>query len=51
MLAGKKTYILGALGLLTLAAQVYYGADPSKAMQDALTILMGMTIRHGIATK
>lgn len=52
MLQGKKTYILGIIAMITVIGQFLSGDMPAAtAINDALTFLMGMTIRRGIANK
>lgn len=49
-LKGKKTYIAGAIGVLTAIASYLTGdVTAAQAGQLILTALLGMTLRHGIA--
>jgi hypothetical protein len=48
---GKKTYIMGCIGIITaIATYLTGGCDSGQLMQVVLTSLMGMTLRHGIET-
>lgn len=50
MLDGKKTYIAGIAAILGSVAGVMSGAmDPGTAINNCVTAVLGMTIRHGIA--
>ena len=52
MLAGYKTYIIGGLAIIGAVAGYLVGdLSMADAIQAAVTAAMGMTIRHGIATK
>lgn len=52
ILAGKKTYITGILGLLTaLGAYLTGDAASVEALQLALTSLLGITIRGALKDK
>ena len=49
-LKGKKTYILGGLGLLTAIASYLVGdATAAEAGQAALTSVLAMTLRNSIS--
>lgn len=46
---GKKTYIVGGLGILGAAASYLVGdATAPQAAQMALTAVLGMTVRSAI---
>lgn len=46
---GKKTYIVGGLGILTAAASYLVGdANAMEAGQMALTAVLGMTMRNAL---
>lgn len=48
-LKGKKTYVVGALGILGAAASYLTGdATSAQAAQLALTAVLGMTLRNAI---
>lgn len=48
-LKGRKTYILGGLGLLTAVVSYLVGdATAAEAGQAALTSVLAMTLRNGI---
>lgn len=48
---GKKTYIVGALGILGTIGGIIGGSiDQATGIQTILGLVMGMTIRHGIST-
>lgn len=49
MLAGKKTYIVGGLGIVSALASYLVGdVDAAQAAQLALTAVLSMTLRHGL---
>lgn len=49
---GKKTYILGALGIVTAVVTWLVGdMDTGAMLQAILTAALGMSVRHGIATQ
>lgn len=49
-LKGKKTYILGGLGLLGAIASYLVGdATAAEAGQAALTSILAITLRNGMA--
>lgn len=49
-LKGKKTYILGALGIVGAVASYLVGdANAMEAGQMALTAILGMTVRNAIS--
>lgn len=52
ILAGKKTYITGVLGILA-AVGAYLSGDASlvDAIQLGITSLLGMTIRSAVGSK
>lgn len=48
-LKGKKTYIVGALGVIGAVASYLVGdATAAEAGQAALTAVLAMTLRNGI---
>ncbi len=48
-LKGKKTYIVGGLGVLGAIASYLVGdATAPQAAQAALTSVLAMTLRHGM---
>ena len=48
-LKGKKTYIVGGLGVVGAIASFLVGdANAAEAAQAALTSVLAMTIRNGI---
>ena len=48
-LKGKKTYIVGALGVLGAVASFLVGdATAAQASQAVLTAILGMTLRNAI---
>jgi len=50
-LAGRKTYVAGALSLIGTAAAYLTGdLTLADALQTAIPTLLAMTVRHGIAT-
>lgn len=50
ILAGKKTYVVGVIGIIGAIASYLVGdATVTQAGQAILTALLGMTIRHGVA--
>lgn len=52
MLQGKKTYAVGAVSILgTLAAALAGQISYPDAAQLIVTAIMGMTVRHGVATE
>ncbi|MCU1324994.1 MAG: hypothetical protein JWN34_364 [Bryobacterales bacterium] len=52
ILAGRKTYILAALGILTAACGYLDGdLDAGQALQALLAALTAATIRHGVTTE
>lgn len=49
-LKGKKTYIVGALGVVGAVASYLVGdATAPQAAQAALTAILAMTLRNGMA--
>ena len=49
MFAGKKTYILGAVTVISAAASYLVGdVSAVEAAQLVVTAVLGMTIRNGI---
>lgn len=49
MLKGKKTYVVGGLGLLGAIASFLVGdVNAAQAAQLALTAILGMTLRNAI---
>ena len=49
-LKGKKTYIVGALGIIGALASFLVGdATAAEAAQAALTSILAITIRNGIS--
>lgn len=51
VLSGKKTYVLGAIGLLGIGARLYFGdITPGDAWEQAGPILMLLTTRMSIST-
>ena len=52
MLSGYKTYIVGALGIISaIAAYLVGDATLAQAGQAVLSALLAMTVRHGIGKK
>lgn len=50
ILAGKKTYVVGVMGLLGFIASYLTGdITLAQAAQGAMTAILGMTIRAGIS--
>jgi len=48
MLAGKKTYVMGSLGIVgALASYLVGDVDAAQAAQLALTAVLSMTLRNG----
>jgi hypothetical protein len=51
-LDGKKTYVVGAVSILSAVVAAYYGTttwdDAAKIIETAV---LGMTIRHGVTTE
>lgn len=51
-LKGKKTYIVGGLGILGAAASFLVGdANAMEAGQLAITAILGMTMRNAIGNE
>jgi hypothetical protein len=49
-LKGKKTYVVGGLGLLGAVASYLVGdANAAQAAQLAVTAVLGMTLRNAIS--
>lgn len=52
MFSGQKTYIVGAVALITAVAGYMTGdLTLAEALQAGFTAVMAATIRHGISTK
>lgn len=51
-LSGKKTYVTGVLAILgAVGAYLIGDVELAETAQLVLTAVLGMTVRHGIATK
>tara|TARA_R110000851_G_scaffold2161_3_gene8345 strand:- start:782 stop:1168 length:387 start_codon:yes stop_codon:yes gene_type:complete len=52
MFKGKKTYITGAVGIITaIAAYLVGDADLGTTVNVTFGLIMAMTIRHGVTTE